>query len=481
MTSTAAPASEAGTTPDGPRRRATGLIRKHPAIATGAGLLIFSALLVRWANTRPGFDPYGWLVWGHQTLTLSLNTNAAPSWKPFPYLFTVPYALAGHYAMWLWLITATAISLSGAVFAGRIAYRLTDAPPERQWAAWVAAVVAAAASLGIVDYFHFILSAQSDPIVVALCLGAVDCHLSGRRRWAYSLLALAGLSRPEAWLFQAAYAIWWWRQDRSAWKFIAAWVVVELALWFGIPAITAKTWFIAGQNALNSPRELHSNKVFGTVGRFLSLYERPIEVAGGLTFLWALWRRDRRTLILCGCIAAWVLLEIAFVLHGWAGVKRYLFPPAALGAVVAAIGVGWLLVRPPRLPQWVGIALAVVAVGSFLPGALQTGRAEHKDLHEQRVRTKVINELATLVDRLGGPDKFHGCGEPLTRLQYQSMVAFTLHLNVASIGYKYAPAIASTRPIILITPGPISGWEIQPLRQPLARCRALTGKIDLQI
>jgi hypothetical protein len=485
MASTASePASEARTTPSGARRRAAELVRGHPAIATGVGLLAFSTLLVRWANTRPGFDPYGWLVWGHQTLTLSLNTNAAPSWKPLPYLFTVPYALAGHYEMWLWLITATAISLSGAVFAGRIAYRLTDPPPERQWAAWVAAVLAAGASLGIVDYFHFILSAQSDPIVVALFLGAVDCHLSGRHRWAFSLLALAGLARPEVWLFQGLYGIWCWRRQPSMRLFMAVWVVVMLALWFGIPAITAKTFFIAGQNALNSPRELHSNKVFGTIGRFLSLYERPIEVAAALTFVLALWRRDRRTLVLFGCVAGWVLLEIAFVLHGWAGVKRYLFPPAALGAVLAAVGIGWLLARPPRLPrvpEWVALALAVVLVGSFVPGAVSAARAEHRDLHEQRKRTTVINQLAVLVDHLDGPDRFHGCGEPLTRLQYQSMVAFTLHLNVASIGYKYAPAIAATRPIILITPGPVSGWEIQPLRQTLARCRALAGKIDLKI
>jgi hypothetical protein len=475
-------AAESATEPRiGPGRRATDLVRAHPAIATGIGLLIFSTLLVRWANTRPGFDPYGWLVWGHQTLTLSLNTNAAPSWKPLPYLFTVPYALAGHYEMWLWLITATAISLSGAVFAGRIAYRLTDAPVERRWAGWVAAVVAAAASLGIVDYFHFILSGQSDPIVVALCLGAVDCHLSGRRRWAFSLLALAGLARPEAWLFQGVYGIWCWRSDRSMRVFMAVWVVVMLALWFGIPAITAKTFFIAGQNALNSPRELHSNKVFGTVGRFLSLYERPVEVAAGLAFLLALWRRDRRTLLLCACVAGWVLLEIAFVLHGWAGVKRYLFPAAALGAVIAGIGVGWLLASPPRVPSWVGAALAIVVVGSFIPGGISAARSEHKDLREQRKRTAVINELAQFVGSRDGPDRFHGCGEPLTRLQYQSMVAFTLHLNVATIGWKYAPAIAATRPIILITPGPISGWEIQPMRQPLARCRALAGNIDLKI
>ena len=56
-------------------------------------------------RTRPGFDPYGWLVWGQQTLTGTLDTNAAPSWKPLPYLFTVPYALVGHYQLWLWMIT----------------------------------------------------------------------------------------------------------------------------------------------------------------------------------------------------------------------------------------------------------------------------------------------------------------------------------------------------------------------------------------
>lgn len=451
-------------------------IRAHPAIATGAGLIAISAVLARWANTRPGFDPYGWLVWGHQTLTLSLNTNAAPSWKPLPYLFTVPYALTGHWAMWLWLTTAVAISLSGAVFAGRIAYRLVDAPPERRWAGYVAAVIAGGASLGIVQYFHFVLSAQSDPIVVALCLGAADCHLSGRRRWAFALLGLAGLARPEAWAFQGAYLIWAWRAEPSMRRFMAGTVAAMLALWFGVPALTAKTAFIAGQNAFNSPRRLHSDLVFGTFKRFLELYEKPVLVAAALGLGLAAWRRNRAVLLLCGCVAGWVLIEIAFVLHGWPGVKRYLFPPATLAAVIAAIGIGWLLVRP----EWPAVALAVVITGSLVPGAIATARSAHKDIVAQRKRSKVINELADLVGRDGGTSRFHGCGEPLTRLQYQSMVAFTLHFNVASIGYKYGPAIAATRPIVLITPGPYSGWKIEPLRQPLARCRRLASQLDLR-
>ena len=75
-------------------------------------------VIVVWADTRPGFDPYGWLVWGHQTIVGSLDTNAAPSWKPLPYLFTVPFALFGHYQVWLWMIASLAVSLSGVCSPG---------------------------------------------------------------------------------------------------------------------------------------------------------------------------------------------------------------------------------------------------------------------------------------------------------------------------------------------------------------------------
>ena len=100
-------------------------------VASAVGLLVVSLLILLWAKTRPGFDPYGWLVWGRQTVAGNLNTNAAPSWKPLPYLFTAPYGLFGHYQLWLWMTTSLAVSLAGAVFAGRIAYRLTGRDPER--------------------------------------------------------------------------------------------------------------------------------------------------------------------------------------------------------------------------------------------------------------------------------------------------------------------------------------------------------------
>ena len=81
------------------------------ALGTAAALIVISTAILLWARTRPGFDPYGWLVWGHQTVAGNLDTNAAPSWKPLPFLFTVPYGLFGHYQVWLWMITSLAVSL----------------------------------------------------------------------------------------------------------------------------------------------------------------------------------------------------------------------------------------------------------------------------------------------------------------------------------------------------------------------------------
>jgi hypothetical protein len=454
------------------------LIGRYPAAIVAIALVAFSTVLVLWARTRPGFDPYGWLVWGHQTLAGNLNTNAAPSWKPLSYLFVVPYAVFGHYELWLWMITSVAISLSGVIFAGRIAYRLTGADPERRYAAWVAGVFAGLALLGIADYWHYILSFQSDPMIVSLTLGAIDCHLSGRRRWAFVLGALAGLGRPEIWLFLGLYSIWAWRADPSMRRLIVGgWIVMAL-LWFGIPAITSRSPFVAGSNALGSGRRLKSDRVFGTIGRFLDMNAAPLDVAGLLAILLAAWRRERTMLILAGLVVLWVLIEVAFSLHGWPGLQRYMFGAGGVLIVLAGALVGRLLSEPPRISaaaRWAGVALVAVLVVATLPKAISHARTEHKDLAHQRLRTKTINLLSGSIDRLGGPGRFKGCGEPLTRLEYQTILAWNLHDNVAVVGYKYGQAIASGRPIVLFTPAPQAGggWVIQAVHQRSAACRTL--------
>src|SRR5205085_7501624 len=165
----------------------------------------------------------------------------------------------------------------------------------RRYAALVAGVFAAVAVLGIRDWWHYMLSAQSDTMIVALCLGAVDCHLSARPRWAFVLGALASLGRPEVWPFFALYSIWAWRAIPSMRWLIGGGIAVLLALWFGIPALSSRSPFVSASNAFGSGRRLRSNRVFGTIDRFLDLHETPLELAGLLSLAWAAIRRDRIT------------------------------------------------------------------------------------------------------------------------------------------------------------------------------------------
>jgi hypothetical protein len=155
-----------------------------------------------------------------------------------------------------------------------------------------------------------------------------------------------------------------------------------------------------------------------------------------------------------------------------------MFEPAGLLAVVAGIGVGRLLMEPPRLSAPLGIAATVVAAAlviSVIPSAISQARWEHKDLNHQRLRTRTINLLESEIAAKGGAGAFRGCGAPVTRLQYQSTVAWELERNVAAVGFKYGEAIASRKPIVLVTPYSQSGsgWQLQALHQHTAACRAL--------
>jgi hypothetical protein len=405
----------------GAEARAPRRLSRNAAWTIGGAIvvLVVSLAIVLWAKTRPSFDSYGWLVWGHQTLSGSLNTNAAPSWKPLPYVFTVPFALFGHYEMWLWMVTSLAITLGGSVAAGRIAYRLTVAAPrgvdpERwrsdrrvRYAGIFAGVFAAVALAGIQDWWHYVLSAQSDTIIAALCLGAIDCHLSGRPRWAFVLGALASLGRPEVWPFLGLYSIWAWRTIPSMRWLIGGGIVVLLLLWFGIPAITSRSPFVSASNAFGSGRRLRSDRVFGTIGRFLDLYATPLEIAALASVAWAAIRREWVTVVLAAGAVAWVVIEIAFSLHGWPGLGRYMFGAGAVMVVVGAVLAGRLLVEIPRFLSarlspgrgapaagWVGAALVVALVAGLVPAAVSSARTEHRDLHSQRTRTKEIDKLA---------------------------------------------------------------------------------------
>ncbi|MGO9958639.1 MAG: hypothetical protein ACLP50_22185 [Solirubrobacteraceae bacterium] len=478
----------AGVGPASRRQRgAPGLTARRAWIATVVALVAVAAVVILWARTRPGYDPYGWLVWGYQTLHLRLNLGGAPSWKPLPYVFTVPFAVAGHGELWLWMLTAVTSSLAGAVFAGRIAFRITggaaalsDPSVHRRCAPVAAAVFAGAAVLGIEGYMHYVLSAQSDPVIVTCCLAAVDMHLCGHHRWSFALGVLGALGRPEVWPFLGVYTIWAWIRVPSMRWLLVAGIALIAFMWFGIPWITNGRPDIAGQLALKSPRELHQGKITGTIGRFTELQYLPVMLAALAGVAFGALRRDRVVLTLAAAVVLWVVVEIAFALHGFPALQRYMFEAAGFVAVLAGVGVGWLISELPRLrpglPRSAGVAVVVVLVAALVPGAVSRIRAERLDLKHERARTHQIQLLATTIDSVGGYQHIRACGEPVTGVEYASVLAWLTRLNVGHIGYRPGHEKRRRYPIVLILPLPGGGWSVQPWhtrRAQRSECRDL--------
>lgn len=454
--------------PAKPRRsRPLALAAGHPWWIVGIALTIFSGLVVLWAHTRPGYDPYGWLVWGYQTLHLSLDLGGAPSWKPLPWLFTVPMSLAGHYSLWLWMLFSVTVSLSGCIFAGRIAYRLIARDGHGRTPAIIAAIFAGLAPLGIDQYMHIVLSVQSDPMIVSIVFAAIDSHLSGRRRWAFAFLVLASLGRPESWPFCGLYAIWAWRTIPEMRRFVAFGIALIPVLWFGVPTITNARPFVSAELAELSVRRIEGNKFIGVFHRYTALTYLPIQLLAVFAVIVAFLRRNRTVLLLAGAAVLWMVIEMAFVLHGWPGVPRYMFESAGVQCVLAGVAVGWIVAalmqskvrwRSLVAPRWLGIPVAVAIAATLVPGAIARMRAEHKDLIHEHARTHVINWLATAIRHLGGEKFINYCGKPVTHVGYVSVLAWFTHDNVGYLGHRVKFEMGLDHPIVLFTQLP-NGWE----------------------
>ncbi len=477
-------------------------LRRHVWWVVGIAVVAFSAAFVRWTGTRPGYDPYGWLIWGYQTLHLNLDLGGAPSWKPLPLLFTVPYSLFGHYALWLWMVTCVSVSFAGSIFAGRIAYRIVGgARPEYRYAAIGAAIFAGLGMYGIQDningahssYMHYLLSVQSDPMIVAIILAAIDFHMTKHRRWVIAMLTLASLGRPESWPFLFLYSIWCWREFPETRKFVAASWILTAFLWFGIPTITNGRPLVAGDLAQGSPRELHQNKIIGTIDRFKTLNLWPVWVFALAGVAWSGYRlrqhgfRFKRflaglrkpgsadaldsehsnQLLVLGLavgVVVWLIVEVAFALHGWPAVPRYIFPPAAVAILIGGIAFGWLLREIPRglkVPAWSGVVVAAALALALAPGALSRIRLEHKDIRHERLRTTNINHLTATIDALGGRAAVLRCGRPVSNVEYVSILGWLTHQNDGKIGHRPQFELHNVYPIVLFTQLR-NGWATYP-------------------
>src|SRR4051794_10773187 len=219
------------------------LVGMVPLIAGCVALAALSLLL----PSTPTYDPWAWIIWGREVVHLDLSTVGGPSWKPLPVLFTAPFSLFGDAAPDLWLAIARAGGLLALAMAFRLARRLAGG----RWGL-VAGAVAVLALLTSTGYIRAVWPGNSEGLLLAFLLWAIDSHISGRREQAFILGALAALLRPETWPFLGAYGLWLaWRNPRAR-KLVIGSAVVLLAVWF-LPELWGSGELLRAAERANNP------------------------------------------------------------------------------------------------------------------------------------------------------------------------------------------------------------------------------------
>jgi Glycosyltransferase family 87 len=384
------------------------------------GCLAVAALSLTMVSA-PTYDPWAWIIWGREITQWDLVTTSGPSWKPLPVLFTTPFALAGDDgAPALWLLIARASGLLAFVMAYRLGARLAG-----PWAGAIAAV-----ALILTDEFIFnFVRGNSEGMLVALVLWAVERHLDERYAHAFLLGFAAALLRPEVWPFWGLYGLWllYRRRDRRTAALVFGSGGLALVLWFLPEYLGSGDWLRAASRALdpNPDSAAFADSPFVEVfDRSEAILSLPIYVGAVIAVVIA-WRKRDRVPLALAAMAAILMVAVALMTEaGFAGNLRYVALPAAFLCVLA--GAGWVAV----VRRW-GVVAAVVLVAASAPYVVADVDKLRYDwgLVEYEANFYGPNVKA-LIAKAGGEQRIKSCGKVFTGNFQVPVVAWRLHIHL---------------------------------------------------
>ena len=343
------------------------------ALAALCGLAVFAFFGHAFLN----YDSFYALLWGSdlaQGRTPDFEGPVAPTPHPLLIVLGVPLSLTGDAAEDILL----ALGLLALGFLAVGLFRLGQ-----ELFGTAVGVLAAAIVLTRVPILNFGIRGYVDLPTVALIVWAAVLEVRRPRRGAavLALLALAGLLRPEAWLFAAAYLAWlaWAPAGRRAAVRLLPLAAAAPVLWLALD------WAVTGNplHSASGTRDLAEALERRTgltevpqlmprrLGEILRLPELLAAVAG-FGFGWAHFR-DRMYVP----TALAVLNALAYTAFGIARLPllgRYLFLAATMLALFAALGaLGWLS-RPD--PRWRAAGIAALAAMAVLFPLQQVDRLD---------------------------------------------------------------------------------------------------------
>jgi hypothetical protein len=400
------------------------------------------------APSVPTYDPWAWISWGRDIGQLDLNTVSGPSWKPLPVFFTTVFGFFGDAAPDLWLL----ISRAGGLLAIAMAYRLGSRLGGR-----TAGVIAALALFLADGYTQTWWRGNSEGVLVAVCLWAVERHLDGRRTDAFLLGFAAALLRPEVWPFFGLYGLYLgWVEPRRR-VLVGVVFVLNAFFWFAPEYWGSGDWLRAGHRAHQPNPDSPAFADFP----FLEVFKRsaailspPVLLGGVISLVRPL--RERRWDVRCSLAVASTVLMIVVALMtqaGFAGNLRYVALPAALVCVLS--GVGWADAIRAATARWgrtTATAIAALLVIAAIPFLLADLGSLRDNANAIRSEASFYNALPSVIAKAGGRAAVKQCRVYTGPYQVQAL-AWQLKMHSGDIG------IAARQP-----PGTI----IAPLSRPIA-------------
>jgi hypothetical protein len=400
---------------------------RHLAVVLVLGLTLATFL---WPSA-PTYDPWAWIVWGREILHLDLSTVQGPSWKPLPMLLTTPFAAFGGVAPDLWLFVARAGAIAGVVLAFRVGRRLGG----------VAGGAAAAAAYGLAPWtVDNGAVGNSEGLLVALALGAVDRHLEGRFRAAWLCALGTALLRPEAWPFVGLYALWLLWSEPALRALVIAGLAALPVLWL-LPELWGSGDLFRAAHRAHTPRRdsaaFADRPIEVVLSQFRHMLTPAVGAGLGLLAVTALARRARarRELAVAVALAAITVLWVAEVAimtnDGFSGNARYLILPAALACLLAGVGVGWAIRAVAGAPRGAAAAALVVAaaVGFGAPSVHRLPAVRDAVRYE----ANLTDGLSAAVSQAGGAKRLLACGDPYTGAFQVPSLAWQLHVHTSRI------------------------------------------------
>lgn len=382
-----------------------------------ASLAIVVGALLLWVITGVGFVNYDTLyglVWGQQLSrgeTPQYGLPIAPTPHPLVEVLGVPLAPLGASTSIDITVALGFLALSA---CGWVLYRLGSA-----WFGRGAGVVAALILLTRVPVLSYGVRAYVDIPYLLLVLSAL--LVETRRRYAGApvlvLLGLAGLLRPEAWVFSGVYWIYLAmaasRSDPDS-QSPQARTRAKLA-WLALLAAAAPVFWVLSDllvtgnamwsltNTKHTAAELGRETGIAKVPQYIprrigEILRPPVLVGAALGGAFSLlWLREKARLgAIVGVLA--VIVFAAFAAFGLPINTRYAFLAGAILCLFCGAGVfGWSALPkgdPRRLPWMVAGGVVLLALVATLPGQVHSAKREMTKLARQQ---SIQDDLLALV------------------------------------------------------------------------------------